>query len=335
MKNNIFVATVFAFFILILTACQQNPTLPTKPETPQVNVPDFNADSTYSFTEKQVSFGPRVTGSEAHRKCGDWAVAKFKEYGCKVIEQPFDARIYDGSVKKARNITAQINPEASMRIFISAHWDSRNIAEEDKDPAKQKQAILGADDGATGVATLIEIARILQANPLAKNLGVDLVMFDAEDLGKNDDETGKSWGLGSQHWAGNPPVPNYQARYGILLDMVGAKNAIFPKEAFSQKYAPEIQDKIWQIAHEVGYSGFFSMDKCNGVTDDHFFVNDIGKIPTIDIINLDLSPGNGGYRFGAYHHTHDDNMSIVDKSTLKAVGQTLLHVIFRESVSPL
>ncbi|MEY4927952.1 MAG: hypothetical protein RI894_2388 [Bacteroidota bacterium] len=300
-----------------------------------MNVPDFNADSTYAFTAKQVGFGPRVTGSEAHRKCGDWAVSKFKGYGCKVIEQPFDARLYDGTVKKARNITAQINPEAAMRIFISAHWDSRNIAEEDKDPAKQKQAILGADDGATGVAMLIEIARVLQATPLAKNLGVDLVMFDAEDLGKNDDETGKSWGLGSQHWAGNPPVPNYQARYGILLDMVGAKNAVFPKEAVSQKYAPEIQDKIWQIAHEAGYSGFFSMDKCNGVTDDHFFVNDIGKIPTVDIINLDLSPGNGGYRFGAYHHTHDDNMSIIDKSTLKAVGQTLLHVIFRESVNPI
>ena len=194
---------------------------------------------------------------------------------------------------------------------------------------------MGADDGASGVGVMIELARLLQANPSIKDLGVDFVLFDAEDLGKNDDKTGKSWGLGSQHWAANPHVANYQARYGILLDMVGAKNAVFPKEAVSQKYAPEIQDKVWQIAQEAGYSGFFSLDKCNGVTDDHFFVNDIAKIPTIDIINLDISAGGGEYRFGAYHHTHDDNMSIVDKGTLKAVGQTLLHVIFRESVMPL
>ncbi len=326
---------IFAAVLSLFAACQPNPAPPKTQEVPTVKVPEFNADSTYAFTEKQVSFGPRVTGSDAHRKCGDWAIAQFKKYDCTVIEQPFDAHIYDGTTKKARNIIAQINPEAQMRIFISAHWDSRNIAEEDKDPAKQKKAILGADDGATGVAAMIEIARVLQTNPLAKNLGLDLIMFDAEDLGKNDSEDTKSWGLGSQHWAANPHVPNYQARYGILLDMIGAKNAVFPKEAVSQKYAPEIQDKIWQIAHEAGYSGFFSLDKCNGVTDDHYFVNDIGKIPTVDIINLDLSPGNGSYRFGAYHHTHDDNMSIIDKGTLKAVGQTLLNVIFRESVMPL
>ena len=321
---------------LTVTACQTNPTAAdNSAAAATIPVPAFNADSAYAFTQTQVDFGPRVTGSDAHRKCGDWAVAKFKQYGATVIEQPFEAKTYDGRSLKARNIIASINPEATHRLFVSAHWDSRDRAEEDKDPVMQKKPILGADDGATGVAMMIEIARILQATPLSKNIGVDLVMFDAEDLGKNDDETGKSWALGSQYWSANPFKVGYTARYGILLDMVGAKNAVFPKEGTSRHYAPEIQNKIWRIAQELGFGGLFAQIECNPVVDDHYFVNDIAKIPTVDIINLDLSPGNGSYKFGAYHHTHDDNMSIVDKSTLKVVGQVVTTVIVREAVMPL
>ena len=297
---------------------------------PEVNIPQFNADSAYTFTDKQVAFGPRVTGSEAHKKCVAWYVERFKAYGCTVIEQPFDARLYTGEVKKATNVIAQINPEATHRIFISANFDSRNQAEEDKDPAKKNQPILGADDGASGVGVMIELARVLQKNPVAKDLGIDFVLFDAEDLGKNDDETAKSWGLGSQYWSANPHAKLYQPRYGILLDMVGAKNAVFPKEEISQKYAADFQNKIWRIAADAGYGNFFLDQKCRAVIDDHYFVNDIAHIPTVDIINLDISEGGGAYKFGAYHHTHDDNMSLIDKTTLKAVGQTVLAVIFNE-----
>ena len=302
---------------------------------PQVAVPQFNADSAFVFTETQVAFGPRVTGTDAHKKCVAWYVQQFTKYGCTVIQQPFDAKLYTGEVKKATNVIAQINPAATHRIYISAHFDSRNQAEEDKDDAKKKLPILGADDGASGVGVMIELARLLQANPAVKDLGVDFVLFDAEDLGKNEDETAKSWGLGSQHWAANPHAKLYQPRYGILLDMVGAKNAAFPKEEVSQKHAADFQNKIWQIANEIGYGNFFLDQKCRAVIDDHYFVNEIAHIPTVDIINLDISQGDGGYKFGAYHHTHDDNMSIIDKTTLRAVGQTVLTVICREAAMPL
>jgi glutaminyl-peptide cyclotransferase len=334
MKKIVLFCAIVSAVSLSFWACTNPPTSVVAQE-PTVVVPQFNADSAYLFTETQVAFGPRVTGSEPHKKCVAWYVAQFKKYGCTVIEQPFDAKIYTGEVKKATNVIAQINPEATHRIYISAHFDSRNQAEEDKDEAKKKLPILGADDGASGVGMMIELARTLQANPVAKDLGVDFVLFDAEDLGKNEDETAKSWGLGSQYWAANPHSKQYQPRYGILLDMVGAKNAIFPKEECSQKYAADFQNKIWQIGAEAGYGNFFLDQKCRAVIDDHYFVNDIAHIPTVDIINLDISEGGGAYKFGAYHHTHDDNMSIIDKTTLKAVGQTVLTVICKEAVMPL
>jgi glutaminyl-peptide cyclotransferase len=335
MKKVILFCAALGAISLGFWACGTGEIKPPVAEQPTIAVPQFNADSAYLFTEQQVAFGPRVTGSEPHKKCVAWYVTQFKKYGCEVIEQPFDAKVYTGEVKKATNIIAQINPEATHRIYISAHFDSRNQAEEDKDPAKQKQPILGADDGASGVGMMIELARTLQKNPAPKDLGIDFVLFDAEDLGKNEDETAKSWGLGSQHWAANPHSKSYQPRYGILLDMVGAKNAVFPKEECSQQYAADIHNKIWQIANDAGYGNFFLDKKCRAVIDDHYFVNTIAHIPTVDIINLDISQGDGGYKFGAYHHTHDDNMSIIDKTTLKAVGQTVLTVIFREAAMPL
>lgn len=307
---------------------------PVKPAV-TVNVPAFSADSAYVFVQKQVDFGPRVPGTAAHKKCADWLVAEFSRFGLTVIEQKFKAQTYFGP-RDAVNIIAQYKPELSKRVLVSAHWDSRHVG--DKDTKDQDKPILGADDGASGVAVLLEIARMLQANPV--DLGIDLICFDAEDLGDDRDlPTGGSimnqnsneaktltWCLGSQHWARNLHRPGYSAQYGILLDMVGARGAVFPREGYSSANAPAIQNQIWNIASELGYGATFPNRDGGYVTDDHVFIIRGARIPTVDIISIPNPPPNS---FGSYHHTHNDNMSIIDRATLYKVGHVVSTVLYR------
>lgn len=312
------------------------PDTPAKPAV-TVNVPAFSPDSAYYFVEKQVSFGPRVPGTPAHKKCAAWLVGEFTRMGMTVIEQKFTAQTYFGP-RDAVNIIAQYKPELTNRVLLSAHWDSRHIG--DKDSKDKDKPILGADDGASGVAVMLEIARMLQANPV--DLGVDLICFDAEDLGDDrEQEAGQSimaqsaneaktlsWCLGSQHWSRNLHKPGYTAQFGILLDMVGARGAIFPREGYSAQYAPRVQERIWSIASELGYGGFFPNRDGGYVTDDHVFIIRGTRIPTVDIISIPNPPPNS---FGAYHHTHNDNMSIIDRNTLGMVGHVVATVLYRNA----
>lgn len=311
------------------------PGTPAKP-TITVNIPTFNRDSAYLFVKKQVDFGPRVPGTAAHKKCAAWMTAEFKRFGMTVVEQKFVAQTYFGA-RDAVNIIAQYKPELDHRILLCAHWDSRHIA--DKDTKNQNSPILGADDGASGVGVLLEIARQLQANPL--EVGVDFICFDAEDLGDdrahesvtsvmtqaNPQMQTRTWCLGSQHWARNLHKPGYTARFGILLDMVGAKGAVFPREGYSAQNAPHIQDRIWNIAGELGYGATFPNRDGGAVTDDHVFVMSGTRIPTVDIISIPNEPPKS---FGDYHHTHNDNMSIIDPGTLGMVGNVVTTVVYRE-----
>ncbi len=161
-----------------------------------------------------------------------------------------------------------------------------------------------------------------------KNIGIDIVLFDAEDQGgSGGGYVRESWCLGAQHWSKNPHVPNYKAEFGILLDMVGARGARFAKEGVSLKHASAYVQLVWETAWELQYSDFFVNEEERQIVDDHVFINEIRKIPTIDIINL---PKNSETGFGDYWHTHRDNMDIISKSTLKAVGQTLLQVVYQK-----
>ncbi len=291
-------------------------------------VPKFERDSAFAFVAKQVAFGPRVPNTDAHKRCKDWLVGQFTAYGLKVTEQPFTATAYTGKVLNGVNIIAQYKPEAAKRILLAAHWDSRHIADSPLATDRKKEPILGADDGGSGVGVLLEIARTLQANPA--DLGVDFVLFDAEDHGDDSDEKPNptSWCLGSQHWSRNLVPSGYSPKYGILLDMVGAKNARFTKEGVSMNFAPDVMNKVWKIAQNLGYTNYFVEDKSGPVTDDHYFVNTIAKIPMIDIIGKSGDTQTG---FGAHWHTHNDDMGIIDVRALRAVGQTLLEVIYLEA----
>lgn len=295
----------------------------------QINVPVFNADTAYAFIAKQLSFGPRVPNSKAHLECGDWITATLKQYTPDVIEQKALLRAFDGTILNARNIIASFNPDAKSRILLCAHWDSRPWADHDPDPANRNQPVPGANDGASGVGVLLEIAR--QMNLSDPGLGVDIIFFDAEDYGEPQDRQGvhdKSWALGSQYWASNPHVLGYNARFGILLDMVGAKNAIFTQEYYSTYYAPNIVRRVWSTAERIGYRNLFSNEKSGPIIDDHYYINEIIRIPTIDIIDYHTEREKG---FFDQWHTIEDNMDNISKETLKAVGQTVITIVFESA----
>ena len=294
--------------------------------------PDFNADSAYAFTQAQCDFGPRDMNSKGHEECGAWIVAKFKGYGCKVTTQEADLKGYDGTTLKSTNIMAQYNPGATTRILLCAHWDSRPWADNDPDSANWHKPILAANDAASGVAVMLEIARLLQKNALPSGFGVDFVCFVAEDWGTpqweaNQDASGDSWALGAQHFAANLPQ-GYEARYGILLDMVGGMNAKFYKEGISNQYAPEIVKKVWRAARQAGFGSYFPRQEGGMITDDHIPLNQKAGIPTIDIIPY--YPDCQQSSFGPTWHTLADNMDNIDRNTLKAVGQTVIQVLFTE-----
>ena len=304
---------------------------PAESEEEVISVPRFNRDSAYRFIEKQVAFGPRVPGNAEHIACKDWLVSQFKIYGAEVAEQTFKVEVpYRKDKVQAFNIIASFNPSAQKRLLLSAHWDTRYHGDQETRDELINLPILGADDGGSGVGILLEVGRILQQNPM--NIGIDIVLFDVEDQGYDSRsrtaDHSKTWCLGSQYWAKNLHIPNYKPKYGILLDMVGSKNARFPKELVSLEYAPHVVEKVWKKAQSLGYGNFFVNANSNApVTDDHLFVNQIAKIPMIDIIN---KPERSRTGFGPYWHTHDDNMSVINKRTLRAVGQTVLAVIYAE-----
>ena len=292
-------------------------------------IPTFDRDSAYAYVARQVAFGPRVPNSAAHTATKNWLVRQLKASGAKVIEQDFTPTTWDGKRLNSTNIIGQFNPEAKRRIVLAAHWDTRGIADQDPDASRYNEPIDGADDGGSGVGVLLEVARQLQANPIDE-FGVDIVFFDAEDSGKDSDESDgdkyqDSWGMGAQYWAKNLHVPARQYKYGILLDMVGSKGARFHKEGLSMQVAPQLVNKMWQLGQQMGYGQFFVNQTVGGLIDDHYFVIRDAKIPMIDIINKD-SEG-----FGEHWHTHGDTMDVIDRRTLFAVGQVLLATLYREA----
>ncbi len=291
--------------------------------------PDFNADSAYRFIEKQVAFGPRVPGTDAHIECGDYLAGKLQEFGAAVLHQYADVTHYNGENINLHNIIGSYNPEMEKRVLLFAHWDSRPFADEESDPARQKQAIAGADDGASGVGVLLEIARQLHHNPIS--IGIDIIFFDLEDWGQPSFESnlinGDWWCIGSKYWSENPHVDNYKAEYGILLDMVGGANATFLKEGYSLNYATNIVDKIWSTALKLNYSKYFKSQHGGYIIDDHVPVNELRSVPSVNIINLKQDTRTG---FSNYWHTLNDDMRNIDSNTLKGVGQTVLEVIYTE-----
>ena len=291
---------------------------------PKVERPDFSADKAYEFIEQQVAFGPRVPGTEAHKKCAEWLEEQLNNFGAKVTVQSGNVKRYDDVLLPMYNIVGSYNPAAAKRLLLCAHWDTRHVA--DQDDERKKEPIDGANDGGSGVGVLLEIARQLQIK--SPETGIDIIFFDVEDQGQPDyvkPSKQDTYCLGSQYWSKNPHTPNYKAQNGILLDMVGAKDATFTLEGTSMYYAPKFMRAVWDKAIALNHSNYFLYQRTDPIIDDHYYINAIAGIPTIDIIQYDYTTRSN---FGRYWHTHDDSMDIINKATLQAVGETVLAVVY-------
>ena len=314
--------------VIQLSACNKT-THSTQKEVKTVNIPEFSSDSAYTYTQKQVDFGPRVPNTAPHDACAIYLSAELKRLGAEVIEQKANLTAFDGTVLKSVNIIGSFNTKAETRILLFSHWDSRPWADQDPKPENRKKPVMAANDGASGVGVLLEMARLMGKS--LPTVGVDILFVDAEDYGAPESfksqNTEDSWCLGTQYWAKNPHVPGYTARFGILLDMVGGKQATFFKEQASEYYAGSVVNTVWSQAKSLGFGQYFVDQKGGAITDDHIYVNQIIGIPSIDIIQYDPSSKSG---FGFYWHTTQDVMANVDKTTLKAVGTTLMHVVYNE-----
>lgn len=284
--------------------------------------PKFNSEHAFTYLEKQCEFGPRVPGTEAHAKCGDYLVTELQKFADQVSQQQFQyidkhdsAKVYTG-----RNIIASFNlkPEKNYRVMLCAHWDSRPFADQEADSARHSQPVPGANDGASGVAVLLEMANILHHNPL--DFGIDIVFFDLEDIGDNgaalDSDSLNPFCIGSQYFVDNRP--NYRPRYGILLDMVGGEGMTLKREGYSWMRAPQIVTKVWDAAKEIDAS-VFSDELRDPVLDDHVPFLEKG-VKVIDLIDFDYP----------YWHTVEDTPDKCSPQSLQQVGDVLVEVLYNE-----
>jgi Zn-dependent M28 family amino/carboxypeptidase len=328
--------------LCLLTSCKSTNKSLQEDDAAQVVAVKFVADSAFAYCQAQCDFGPRTMNSEAHERCAQWIKQKFEQFGCTVELQQADLRGYDGTILKSTNIIAHtkgsVGPAKRDAILICAHWDSRPWADNDPDEANHHTPVLAANDGASGIGVMLELARLFQQYDSLK-VDVDFVCFDAEDWGipqwSNAADDGRSWALGAQYWAADFARRTAQGsqpahyRYGILLDMVGGQGARFYRELGSLQYARNVVDKVWAAARTAGYGSYFPDEDGGAITDDHVPVNQVALIPCIDIIPY--YPDCQQSSFGPTWHTVSDDMNHLDRSTLQAVGQTLVQVLYSEN----
>lgn len=289
----------------------------------EISAPEFSADSAFRNVEKQVAFGPRTGGSEAHELCAGWLASELRRYGAdSIVLQKADLKDFGPMT----NIRALYNSTAPRRILLLAHWDSRPTADEDSEPANHSKPIDGANDGASGVGVLLELARLLGLQK--PEIGVDILLVDAEDAGISGDDA--SWARGAQYFADNLPYGYAEPMpdYGILLDMVGGRDARFPRELFSEANARALNSRIWNLAKRIGLGNRFIDTHGGAVTDDHLPLLRVG-IPTIDIIET-ANPQTGS--FNPTWHTMDDNIDNIDPATLGDVGKLITTLIYSEKL---
>lgn len=299
--------------------------------------PAANADSVYAYVEAQTSLGPRVPGSAAHARCAEMLRTHLADAGAEVSTHTGTGSLADGTPIRFENIFGRFGSAARRRILLLAHYDTRPWADEDPDPAYHNTPIEGANDGASGVAVLLEVARNIAAKD--PGIGVDILFTDAEDSGMSAPEGSdeatlmryeNSWCIGTQHWVRNMPydiTKGEMPAYAILVDMVGAAGAVFAKEYFSMRSAPQVVSKVWDAAARRGLGELFVQRRGGAINDDHIHIISAG-IPAIDIIDAGRPGG-----FTPTWHTMADNIANIDRTTLYAVAQVLLDVIYSEQPS--
>jgi len=275
-------------------------------------IPRFDSEVAFKYLEKQCDFGARVPGSEAHLRCGDYLYSELNKYADRVIKQQFSYPLRPGdNPVTMTNFIANFKSDAQQRILLMAHWDTRPWADQDPDPANWTKPVLGANDGASGVAVLLEIARIMNMNP--PSYGVDILLVDGEDYGEYGDND--SWAIGSREFA-RRKNPSYKPMYGILLDLIGDRDQEIYIEVNSHRFARGIVDKVWNKAQDLGIYEFIPEVKFE-VMDDHVRLLEAG-IPCIDIIDFEYP----------YWHTTEDTPDKCSPQSLENVGRVVLAILY-------
>ncbi|MGQ0643448.1 MAG: M28 family peptidase [Gemmatimonadaceae bacterium] len=276
--------------------------------------PDFDGEAALSYVKTQVDFGPRIPGSPGHRKAGDWIVQLMRERADTVIEQRWTHRTVKGDTLPMRNILARYNPAASQRILYVTHWDTRPVSDNALNLAERMTPVPGANDGASGTALMIALGDALKRTPLPANVGLDILFTDGEDYGdfnKREDVL-----IGSTYFASHLPDSAYRPLFGVLWDMIGDRDLKIEQESHSLERAPEVVQRVWKTAADLGYSNFFLSQEGQAVTDDHLPLLDKG-LRVIDVID---------YEFDA-HHTPRDTIDKVSARSLKIVGDVALTLL--------
>lgn len=286
------------------------------------SAPDFDDDLAYEYILKQLSFGPRNPNSSGHKLAKEFLFNELKKFADTVYHQNFNYPGYDREILNCSNIIASFNPQEKIRILLCAHWDTRPRSDEDKNPANQNRPIPGANDGASGVAVLLSLAKILSEQK--PDFGIDIILFDAEDYGKKNDLM--NYSLGSKYFIQNKPE-YINPQFGILLDMVGDREAIFKKEPNSYQFAPDVVELVWKLAGELNLKTF-SNEFSNPIYDDHIPLGEMG-IKIINIIDADLIGADSSNPRRNYWHTQNDTIENISKETLNEVGKLLTHLIYR------
>jgi hypothetical protein len=295
---------------------QPGASTPMSAPTKQIDVPSFSGTHAFEYLTAQTSFGPRNPNSPGHRNCLTYLQLELSKSTDVVSLQQFTQRGYN-EVLNLTNIFARFNPDSLTRILLIAHWDTRPRAELDPDPKKRLLPIIGANDGASGVAVLLELAAIMKASP--PPIGVDLLLVDGEDYGKEGDT--QLYLLGARYFSTHLS-PGYAPQFGILLDMVGDSELLLKKERYSLQYAPDVVDLVWSTAANIGVAQF-SSELQNWVTDDHIPLNQAG-IKTIDLIDFEYPDSSN-----RYWHTTMDTPDKCSPASLEAVGSVLAELIYR------
>jgi Zn-dependent M28 family amino/carboxypeptidase len=285
----------------------------------------FDGEQAYRYVARQLEFGPRIPGTDGHRRMGAWLVDQMRERADSVVVQDWVHVTARGDSLPMRNVLARFRPESPERILYLAHWDTRPVSENARDSARRLLPVPGANDGASGTAILLALADLFVETPPA--FGVDLLFVDGEDYGDFDADSGRGVDvfIGSRWFAANLPSPDYRPLFGVLFDMVGDADLRIYQEAISAQRAPEVVARVWQTAADLGYEEYFVPQVRYTVKDDHVPLLERG-LRVIDVIDIEYTC-EGANCQPHWHHTPDDTIDKVSAKSLQIVGDVAVTLV--------